>query len=336
MPELEQDQKVKNEKQKAVVIEDEQKQLDESLELVELKEPETIDSFYEKLEANREDFYKTYNKQRKVSNILMPVAGLLMAGSLILFIGVAELWGKIVGGVVIGATLVGMIVYFILTRNKLPNKSKDYIRNFALLSDNYVFDHQEIKNAKVFLKKRYAIADFLPDRVYKDVIDIASRNIVEFEYKDHNINVGELALYKNGAKRGQRGLLFVGKYMSFTNDYHFEDRYIISISGEKPADAPTDIEDLVVLQEQNLFKIYGKEGAKVEKDLSKEVINNLKSIECTGSLLNVNIVVWAGHTAVYLSYDDSIVAIPLDKKLNPDAYKQLKKNILDILEIFVK
>ena len=153
MPELEQDQNVENKKQKAIVIEDEQKQLDDSLETVELNEPETIDTFYEKLEGYRAEFYKTYNGQRRASNILMPVAGLLMAGSLVMFIGIQEQWGKIVGGVVIGVTLIGMIVYFILTRNKLPNKSKEYIRSFALLSDNYVFDHQEIKNAKVLLKK---------------------------------------------------------------------------------------------------------------------------------------------------------------------------------------
>ena len=314
----------------------EQKQLEESLETVELNQPETLDSFYEKLEANREEFYKVYNRQRKTSNILMPVAGLLMAASLVLFLGIAEQWGKIVGGCLIGATLIGMIVYFILTRNKLPNMSKEYIRNFALLSDNYVFDHQEVKNARVLLRKRYAIADFLPDRVYKDCVDIASRNIVELEYKAHHVSVGELALYKAGAKRNQRALLFVGKYMSFANDYHFEDRYIIRITGSKDTDIPNDIEDLVVLSEQNHFKIYGKEGAKPEKDLSRDVLNNLKSIECTQSLLNVNIVVWAGHTAAYLSYDDGIISIPLDKKLNPDAYKQLKKNILDILEIFIK
>ena len=335
MPRVKPNQKTENQPETIDPIE-EQKKLDESLETVKLNRPETLESFYEKLEANREDFYKTYNRQRKTSNILMPVAGLMMAGSLVLFLGIAEQWGKIVGGCLIGVTLIGMIVYFILTRNKLPNKSKEYIRNFALLSDNYVFDHQEIKNARVLLKKRYAISDFLPDRVYKDCIDIASRNIVEFEYKERHVDVGELALYKAGAKRNQRALLFVGKYMSFSNDYHFEDRYIINITGVKDTDLPNDTEDLVVLHEQNHFKVYGKEGAKFEKDLSKEVLNNLKSIECTQSLLNVNIVIWAGHTAVYLSYDDGIVAIPLDKKLNSDAYKQLKKNILDILEIFIK
>ena len=91
-----------------------------------------------------------------------------------------------------------------------------------------------------------------------------------------------------------------------------------------------------VLKEQNNFAIYGKEGANFTKDLGKEVINNLMSIDVKDSLLNVNIVVWAGHTAAYLSYDDSIVAIPLDKKLNSAAYQQLKKNIYDILDILLE
>ena len=334
MPEKKKDQ---NKKTKVrVVSESEEVKLSQSLDTVELNDPETLDSFYNKLEANREDFYKTYSSQRKISNILMPVAGVLMAGSLLLFIGIPENWGKILGGVIIGATLAGMILYYVLTRNKLPNKSKQYIRSFALLSDNYVFNHQNIKNAKALIKKRYATTDFLPDRVYKDVVDIASRNIVEFEYKDHFVSVGEAALYKVGARKGQKTILFVGKYMSFNNDLHFEDRYIINISGEKETDLPNDVEDLVVLKEQNRFRVYGKEGSDYEKDLSEEVINNLMAIDCTNALLNVNIVVWAGHTAVYLSYNDDIVAIPLDKKLNQSAYQQLRRNVLDILEILVK
>ncbi len=336
MPELEQDQKVEKKQQKAVILEDDEKKLEESLDTVELNQPETIDSFNEKLESARTDFYKLYNRQRRLSNILMPVAGLLMAGSLVLFIAIQETWGKILGGCIIGATLVGMIVYYILTRNKLPNKSKEYIRNFALLSDNYVFEGQDIKNARVQLKKRYATSEFLPDRVYKDIVDIASRNIVEFEYKERNVKVGEAALYKQGAKKHQKALLFVGKYMSFNNDYHFEDRYIINISSEKNADLPNDVEDLVVLKEQNRFRIYGKDGAKFEKDIGKEVIRDLLDIDCKGSLLNINIVLWAGHTAVYLSYDDGIVAIPLDKKLDVEAYKVLKRNIADILNALIK
>lgn len=328
-------EKIKQDAPKSEVVEDEQAKLSASLQVTELNQPESLDSFNEKIENSRQDFYKTYNNQKKMSNILIPVVGVLMAGSLILFLGIKEQWGKILGGVIIGVTLVGMIVYFILTKNKLPNKSRDYISNFVVISDNYVFGDQEYKEPKVLIQKRFALSEFLPDRVYKDIIDIASRNIVEFSYKEHNIQVGEVALYKQGLKRNQKALLFIGKYMSFTNDYHFEDRYIVNIRGKDDVDLPNDIEDLVILKEQNRFAVYGKEGAKFEKDLGKDVIDALLSIDCHNSLLNVNIVFWAGHTAIYMSYDDGVVAIPLDKKLNTAAYQQLKKNIKEILSILI-
>lgn len=321
--------------EKVLSPEEEQKKLDASLKVTELNEPETLNSFAEKIEKSREQFFKTYNSAKRRSNILIPLVGVLMAGSLILFLGVKESWGKILGGVIIGVTLVGMIIYFIFNKNKLPNTSRDYISNFVTVSDNYVFNDKDYVSPKALIEKRYALADFLPDRVYKDIVDIASRNIVEFSYKDHNISCGEAALYKQGEKRHQKALLFVGKYMSFTNDFHFEDRYIINIRGKDNADSPNDIDDLVTLKEQNRFAIYGKDGANYEKDLGKRLVSDLMSIDCHNSLLNVNIVIWAGHTAVYMSYDDGIVAIPLDKSLNTSAYQQLKKNIKEILSIFI-
>lgn len=328
----------KKEKQAALVQDTrtEEEKLADSLDTIELKEGLSLEQFKEKVDADRDVFFKTYSKQRKISNILIPVVGLLMAGSFVLFMAVNEIWGKILGGVIIGVTLVGMIVYYILTKNNLPNKSKDYLRNFAIYSDSYVFDYDGYSNQKLYFKKRYAISDFLPDRVYKDIFDISSRNIVSFDYKEHTISVGEAALYKRAAKKGQRELLFVGKYMTFTNDFHFEDRYIINIKGSKDIDLPNDFEDLVVLQSQNRFSVLGKDGAQIEKDLGKTLVNDLKSIDCTGSLLNVNIVVWAGRTSVYMSYDDSVVTIPLEKKLDAAAYQKLRKDIHNLLEILVK
>lgn len=331
----------KKEKAQVVVVEEnlspeqDQAKLEASLDVVKLEQNDTLDSFSESIEKSREDFYTTFSKQRKLSNILIPIVGIIMAASLVLFMAVSQVWGKIVGGVLIGATLIGMVIFFILTKNKLPRKSQDYIRNFAIVSNNYLVSKNEVSDAKLLFKKRFAISDFLPDRVYKDVVDIASRNIVEFKYKDHNVTLGEAALYKAGDKKNRKELLFVGRYLSFANDLHFEDRYIINIKRKEAVDLPNDFEDLVILKEQNNFAIYGKDGANFTKDLGKDVINNLMSIDCKDSLMNVNIVVWAGHTAVYLSYDDSIVAIPLDKKLNPAAYQQLKKNIYDILEIML-
>lgn len=332
----------KKEKAKLVVEEapvneqEEQQKLEASLDVINLDQNETLNSFSEKIEKGRDDFYSTFSKQRKLSNFLIPIVGLVMAASFVLFLAVNGAWGKIVGGVIIGVTLVGMIIFYIITKNKLPTKSQEYLRNFAITSNNFLVSKQEVVNPRLLFKKRYAISDFLPDRVYKDVVDIASRNIVEFDFKGHAVQIGEAALYKKGEKRNQKQLLFVGRYLSFSNDYHFEDRYIINISKKDKVDLPTDFEDLKILKEQNNFAVYGKENANYVKDLGKDVINNLMSIDCKDSLLNVNIVVWAGHTAAYLSYDDSIVAIPLDKQLNAAAYQQLKKNVYDILDILLE
>lgn len=258
-----------------------------------------------------------------------------MIGSLVLMTQVPT-WGAIVGGVLIGVMFIFLVVHYILTRNLFPNTTKKYIRYFMKTVDDYIFDIKNASEQKLYHEKRYAISDTMGDHVYKDVIDAASRNIVTFKYKNKDVEVGELALYKqSGVKKYQKIVMFVGKYMNFKNDYNFEDRYVIRIKGEKEVDAPNDIEDLVVLSEQNNFVVYGKEGAKFTKDLGKDLVENLKSIDCTGALLNVNVVIWAERTAVYLSYDDSIVAIPFDHETNKDSYVQLKKNITDLLEILI-
>jgi hypothetical protein len=264
----------------------------------------------------------------------MVITVVVFVASFIMFVNLGDI-GKIIGGVAIGVALVFLIVHYILTRNRFPNTTKKYIRYFMEHSDNYIFDINDVHDQKLYFEKRYAIADVLQDRAYKDVIDIASRNIVTATYKEVPFECGELALYKAGAKKYQKAVMFVGKYLTMENKLHFEERYIIQIKGEKETDAPNDIDDLTVLNEQNNFVIYGKEGANYEKDLGKDFVNNLMSINCTGALLNVNIVLWAGRTAVYLSYDDSIVAIPFDSPIKPESYTQLKGNIKDILEIFI-
>ena len=76
------------------------------------------------------------------------------------------------------------------------------------------------------------------------------------------------------------------------------------------------------------FVIYGKEGAKFEKDLGKDFLNNLKSVVCTGILLNVNVVFWSGHSAAYISYDDTIMSVPFDKPLDKAGFDQSFKDLL--------
>ncbi len=316
--------------------EEEQKKLDKSLDLIPLCREKSDTPYHEEVENERKNIFKVYKKARTENNVIMVITVLVFVASMILMVTPeTKSWGTIAGGVAIGVVIVFLIVHYILTRNLFPNTTKNYIRYFMEHTDNYIFDIENVHDQKLYFEKRYVVSDVLQDRCYKDVIDTASRNIVSGTYKEKPFECGELALYKAGAKRYQKAVIFVGKYLTAANNLHFPERYIIQIKAVNETDKPNDIEDLVILHEQNNFVVYGKEGANFEKDLGKELLDNLKSIECTGALLNVNIVLWAGRTAAYLSYDDSIVAIPFDKAIVPESYAQLKKNISEVLEILV-
>lgn len=286
---------------------------------------------FETVEKEREGLFSLYKKTSRMSTFMMIAVVIIFV---VAFICLGQPgWGQYVCWTLVGATVVGMIVYFIFTKNLYPNASKKYFSTFWEVSNNYLFNSPEFTDCQIDTKERYVLPDIICEKIYKDVIDSASRNIVKGKYKGKGFVFGELAFYRAGAKRGSKDVVFVGRHLSVTNDYHFEGRYIVNIRGEKEIDLPTDIDDLKELEKNNKFIIYGPENGNPQKDLGKDLLNNLKSIECTGSFLNANFVFWAGHTAAYLSYDDQIVAIPFDKPLDMPAYMSLRKNIKDVFEI---
>ena len=316
----------------ATVVDD-KKELEDSLETYELNENETIDTCNEKIDVSRKTYFSLFKKHNLIQKILGGLTIVVIAASAYLIFGLNQQWSQITGGCLLGAMIVGLVVFFIITRKRLPSTGREYLRVLAKASDYYIFSNQNFTNKKLFFKKKYSIQDFAPDRVYKGIIDISSRNLIEGEYNGHSFSSGEVSLYKEGEKRYQKAILFVGKYISMNNDFHFVDRYIVNIRGDKDLDLPDDLEGLEPIINQNRFVVYGPKGSKPEKDLGKDLINNLKSIDCKHALLNVNIVFWSGHTGVYLSYDDSFIQVSIEKPIDKASYQQVKKNIDDIFAI---
>ena len=56
--------------------------------------------------------------------------------------------------------------------------------------------------------------------------------------------------------------------------------------------------------------------------IDNKIISQLRRLNVEGHLLNVNVVFWGGHTAVYISYDDPILSVPFDKEFDKSAYEQ--------------
>ena len=302
----------------------EEKDIKENMES--LKEENETKPYQAIIEEKRQELFKAYSTQRRISNILMIVILIAIVGVMFLIMNNNQVL-KIIGYVGAGVLLVGMVLYYIFTRKGFPNKTKDYMAYVTqVLRDRQFKDTYD--DVKYNPEEKMAIADFTGDGVYKDVTAINSRNIVRMEYKGHHVTYGEVALLRPAQKRQQVPPLFVGKYISLPNELEFDGRFVIVYKNPKqPYDLPNNVDDLVVLEEKEDLVVYGPQDADFRKVLGGGFLSDVRRLRLDNHLFNVNITVWGGHSAAYLSYDDAIMAIPFEKPFDYEGFEQSCKDV---------
>lgn len=289
--------------------------------------------YEEIIEAARLDFVKRYNKHRRLSYIMMVIVMVIAVASVVCITQTAMVF-KIIGWSLIGSAIVGMLVFYIITKNNIPFMTKDYIQlvNNVLNAHNYL--DKDTKDAVTDDKEKLELAELMVDGLYKDLGNSASRNVIHAKYKNSSFVAADLGLYNNGQGR-KRLSVFVGKYISMQNSLHFTDHYIVNIKGkDNPVDLPTDIENLAILLEEENFIIYGPKDGDVKKALGTKLIPELKKIALDDTLLNVNFVFWAGHSTAYLSYTDDIMTLPFQSEFTGKANNKYREDLYAVLEAF--
>lgn len=304
---------------------------------VELPEPEKVNTVQDEktpydqvIEESRLNLLKTYKKSRTRSNIMMLVVLAAAVGSLLLITQESPAL-KITGWSVIGVVVVGMIVFYALTKNKFPNLTKEYIKTVNEQLNGRNFSDTQFEEVTSDSKDKLELGDLVSDGAFKGA-QIGSRNVVNAKYAKRSVTVGDVAFYKGTTNNKQKQTAFVGKYISYPNDLHFEGRYVLNYKNkDEKFDQPDDIADLIALKDEETVSFYGKEGADIAADLTNNFLDALSKIEIKGALLNVVVAVWSGHTAVYLSYSDDIMALPFEKQFNKEANEQYRSNLLQVL-----
>ena len=293
-----------------------------------IEKPSKDDPAYDDvIEQARLSFSKVIKKNRIGSYIAMGVVLALAVGAVIL-IGMAQMALKIVGWSMVGVAVIGMLVFYIVSRNIVPNATKEYIAVVNKQMNMRNFMDGQFTEVSTDKNEKMELADPISDAIYSNISNIASRNVINGKFVGRSFKVADMGLYSGAGK--QRASAFVGKYMSFPNDLHFEGRYILVFKGQVPTDLPTDITDLVVLHEGDDMLVYGKEGNKYEQDLGKDFLKEIKKISVERHLLNLNVVIWSGHSAAYASYDDQIMTLPYQENYNKESNEQYADNLLDI------
>ena len=310
------------------IKENEQVEAKEEAPVVE--EQPVVEKTYDRvIEDARKELYKSYTMSRRVSNILMFVVVAAIVGIMFLVINNNQVL-KIVGYSLAGALLVGMILYYVLTRKNFPNKTKDYVTLVSKTVNAEIFKNQEFDEINSNPDEKLGLDDLIGDGVYQEATGVNSRNVVRGTYKKHHFLYAEAALTRPSTRKQQVPPLFVGKYISLPNDLKFDGRFVLVFKNPKdPLDLPNAVNDLAVLEDKDDFMVYGPEGSNYRDVINNKVVSQLKKLQIGGHLLNVNVVFWSGHSAAYISYDDTIMSVPFDKPLDKAGFDQSFKDILN-------
>ena len=297
--------------------------INENEELVEKEEPAEEAKTYDVIiEEARQDLFKIYAKSRRISNILMFAVVVAIVGIMFMIISNNQVL-KIVGYCLAGAIVVGMIVYYVLTRKNLPNKVQKYVPFVMQTLNDKMFSMPGFSEIKNNPEEKLQMDDLVGDGVYVEANGINSRNVVRGVYNGHHFLYAEAALTRPSTKKQQVPPLFVGRYISVPNQMKFDGHFIFNFKNPKqPLDLPNAINDLKVLEEKEDFVVYGPEDANYHNIIDNKIISQFKKIQIEGHLLNLNVVFWGGHTAVYLSYDDAILSVPFDKPFDKDGFEK--------------
>ena len=293
---------------------------------------ESQKSYDQEIEEARLAFHKAYKTSRTMSNVMM--FGMVIAICGIVFLMMSNLDVlKIIGYVLAGLVVVGMVVFYLVNRNKLPNKTKDYIKTLTTAVNRELFNDKDFDEIKVDPDERLKMDDLVGDGIYSGASEVRSRNVVHGTFKKHHFLYSEAALVRPYNKKQQNPPLFVGRYVSVPNDMKFDGRFVFVYKNPKePLDLPNAVEDLTVLEEKEDFVVYGPEGANYHDVINNKTISQLNRIQVADHLLNMNVVFWGGHTAVYISYDDAIMSVPVDKPLDKAGVDKSFDDLLNCLK----
>ncbi len=297
-----------------------------------------VNTFESEVEEQRKQYFEKANRSRlisKISNAILIVIAVI--GLVLLFIDPEnDVYNYVGYGLTGGAILLLVIVYIIL-RFIRPDASK-YIAFITKTFNNYTYLDSRYSKVIADSNERIQLAQVSSDKVYLGISDIGSRNVCKGYFNKNQFIACELSL---GAKdKSGTSDLFLGKYITYENLLKFDGRIIINIKlsddgSIKNFDLPSDILDLKEVVKDKTLTIYSSEGLHYQDIVDDKFLDLLTKFTVSNEshLLNINVVIWGGHSAIYLSYDNEILSLPYKNVFTKDNILKLAQDQLQALEL---
>ena len=281
--------------------------------------------YYEVVEEERQKIMADQKKSSRLSTIsIIAVLALAITGIFLLQVN------AIISYVLMGVALATLIVFSIVIRRVARPDVQGYIVKASTAINEFTFADNRFTDVKYDPSDKLQLEDVSSDGVFTDLVRTASRNVCEGFYNGRSFKVCETAFFK--APQGKKQIpVFIGKYLTTTNNLHFEGRIVLVSKGPTDADIPDGLGDLLQVENENKYFAYAPDE-KSYKDLDKKFIKAIKDIEVKTHLMNLTVILWAGRTIVYASYDDPTITLPFYEKYQEDTAVQYRDNLIQILE----
>ena len=295
-------------------------------QVVEIQKPSADGKPYnEVVEEERKVLMGQQKKSSRLSTIsIILVMALSITGIFLLQVN------AIISYVLMGLALVTLITFSVIIRQVARPDIQSYIIKASTAINEFTFADNRFTEVKYDPSDKLELEDVASDGAFLDLARTASRNLCEGLFNGRSFKVCEAAFFK--APQGKKQMpVFIGKYLSMTNDLHFEGRIVLVSKGEVDADIPDGLDDLVQVENEGKFFAYAL-NENSYKELDKKFIKAIKSIEIKDHLMNLTVILWAGRTIVYASYDDATITLPFYEEYQADTAVKYRENLIDILE----
>ena len=281
--------------------------------------------YYEVVEEERQKIIAEQKKSSRLSTIsIVCVLALSITGIFLLQVN------PIISYVLMGVALVTLITFSIIIRRVARPDIQGYIVKASTAVNEFTFADNRFTDVTYDPSDKLLLEDVSSDGAFTDLVRTASRNLCEGFYNGRSFKVCEAAFFKTPQGKKQVPV-FIGKYLSATNNLHFEGRIVLVSKGEQDADIPDGLGDLLQVEIDGKYFAYAP-NENSYKELDKKFIKAIKAIEVKNHLMNLTVIIWAGRTVVYASYDDATITLPFYDKYQEDTAVQYRENLVQILE----
>ncbi|MCX5775727.1 MAG: hypothetical protein NTV44_05160 [Firmicutes bacterium] len=287
-----------------------------------------MEEIYQKIEEKRAAFMAYYKKQKLYNNIAMIAVVAVVISAYVFVQGMLNLQYLTLG--IVAATLVILLVYSRIMRKRVDKATKTYINEYYDLQTSLVFPSDKFANAKIEMTARLEEKEFTDAGIIKEIIKTSSRGLITTSYGDAKISLADLAAYDTVDRK--KGPVFLGKYLTCDNHLSLDGRILIYIKPKIAGKGPNDLSDVKEVLATETRVIYAS-TSDYSNVITKRVLDVIDSINVNETLTDVTISIKSGKTYIALSYNDSLMVIPLQSPFNSSPTDKYRLDIEKIAEL---